>query len=375
MNPGVTKAINQALQALRNPAADPKSALLVFGLIGVVLLLVLLVVVLVVSIVQDSRRKPVSGGPSGRRPVSPRAKAGRVAFAVTVFALLVVAWNVSVADRTCARCHNTSQAIASHKKDTHAKVSCRDCHVAPGLGGAFTATAHGVVNAASLLPGGPEKTPSTADVSNGACLRCHSAVVDGVTLARGIRMRHSDVLQVGYACTDCHNTAGHGAKVRRARYPQMSQCIVCHDGKKAPSACVTCHSTDVGKASRKPTDVYVKAQVPTDTCRGCHPMKKCIACHGLELPHSQQFVNGFHARKALESPKTCIKCHSVKDKCNNCHDFGVDRNGLPTTPHDSQGAFVTWHPKASGPGMGTCSCHDMDRQRFCNYCHGKQPDH
>jgi hypothetical protein len=202
----------------------------------------------------------------------------------------------------------------------------------------------------------------------------------GVVTVGGIRMRHTDVLGIGYECTDCHASAGHTPKTPSPRKAMMAQCVQCHDGKKAPSACSTCHSKDVGTSSASKTNIadMPKAPITPDGCRGCHTMKTCVDCHGLELPHSDQFKGGYHARKALLEPQTCVKCHSVKEFCNGCHQFGVSSSGLPTGPHGSVSAFVQMHRKAGSMNAesASCSCHTAGgpRKDFCAKCHAKQPE-
>lgn len=374
--------VELALGALRNPAANPRAALLVFLAAGIVLLGVVLFVYLAITFVQDALHPAPAPEPPAPAEAARRQRRRRIVWAVVVClsaALLVAGWNVGTSDAVCSRCHADEKAVASHAKESHASASCRSCHVSPGVRGVFSATVSAAGNARVQFLNWSKPVGSETVVTNEACLSCHRAITSGAVLARGIRMVHSDVLAVGYACTDCHNTAGHGTAVKRPRYPQMSQCIMCHDGVKAKSECSGCHSTDVGTVTREPGDFYVKAHIPVQTCRGCHPMKACIDCHGLELPHSLEFLQGGHARKALLQPQICAKCHSTKGFCNNCHQFAVTSKDLPVNPHAADTtAYLSWHTKVSGAGLGSCSCHTgrtaITREQFCAYCHGTPLD-
>jgi hypothetical protein len=308
-----------------------------------------------------------------------------VIWAIVVGALLVglgFAWSYGTSDATCARCHTMNHAFVSRKTDPHANVACSRCHVAPGASGAFSTVVSGAGNLGVQLFKHPEdRATGEAQVQNASCLSCHENVTSGIVVAGATRMRHSDVLAVGYACTDCHGSVGHGPDgVAPARYPTMGQCVQCHDGTKATSQCAMCHSHDIGAPSAQravATDIP-KATITPDGCRGCHKMTTCINCHGIELPHSQQFKAGYHARKALLEPQVCMKCHDVATFCNGCHQFTV-KNGLPAGPHGDVNAFIAMH-KGAGPTTGggdssSCSCHTKGgpRQALCDDCHATQP--
>jgi hypothetical protein len=374
--------------ALSDPAHNATTVLVLLGVVGLVLLILLLIAYLIVTLVQDWKNPPPPPVP---RAPKREARAGTpvikaVAWTIVPAVVLVgaiVGYNYGTSDVACARCHFTKRAFASRAADTHAKVACSSCHVAPGAAGAFAAAASGLTNLRIELVSHPADSGSTeVQVQSSACLSCHGSVASGVVVAGGIRMRHSDVLAVGYACTDCHSTVGHGPRaVVPARRATMAQCVQCHDGRKAPGACATCHSRDVGVKSgeRAVTTDIPKATITPNGCRGCHPMTTCINCHGLELPHSDAFIQGYHARKALLEPQVCVKCHDTKTFCNGCHQFTV-KNGLPTGPHGSVSDFVAMHkgagPISGGPDSASCSCHTKGgpRQPLCDDCHAKQPE-
>jgi hypothetical protein len=372
--------------ALKDPTAHAPMVLLVLVAAGAILMIVLSLVYLIVTLIRDWRNPPPV---VVRQAAAPREKAEGVtavrvlvwAAAVAIVATAAVSgYRYGVSDKTCARCHFTSAAIASHARDTHAKVACSACHVTPGPAGAVAAVAHGVRNVTfQAVSQSEEATSAEARVDSASCLSCHNSVTSGVVIAGSIRMRHSDVIAVGYACTDCHGGVGHVNRVVRPRYPTMGQCVQCHDGKKASSACSTCHSGDVGVPSgaRAAQLDIPKATIHPDGCRGCHSMNTCIQCHGLELPHSDAFKNGSHARKALLEPQTCVKCHDITTFCNGCHQFTV-KNGLPASPHGTVSAFIEMHKKSGSANdeSASCSCHTQGgpRAHLCADCHGKQPE-
>lgn len=366
-------AFDRAISALRSPADDPLTALLVIAGIVIVLLILVLVGLIFASDTRTIRPGSATRLNDESRTSRSGPKRRRVALLViaVVLASAVSGWHYGVSDRACSGCHQISAAVTSHSEATHSSAPCRKCHVPPGVSGSLLARISGAGN---LVGASFNESAQDTGVRNSACLRCHVEVVDGTLLARGIRMRHSDVLAVGYACTACHNTAGHGSAVTRARYPEMAQCVMCHDGVQAAGDCETCHATDVGEATREPSDLYAKAPLETDSCRGCHPMQPCIDCHGLELPHSAEFVAGFHARPGLLEPETCVKCHEIGPFCNRCHNFPIGSDGMWTSAHGYGGQGGKWHAPSPPEEDGACSCHRLDTRAYCDYCHGPQPE-
>jgi hypothetical protein len=374
-----SQALAGVLVALRNPADNPATVLLALGVLAVVVLIAMLILWYVMMGGPGPREAQAAGEPIPKE-AAPRSRRRALTLAlVALVAALAVAGSIyATSDAACARCHVNASAVASHAKSSHSNASCRSCHVGPGVRNAFIANVTGVRNIVHGLRRSTTSTPSVI-IGNEACLACHAKVANSVVVARGVRMRHQDVLEVGYVCIDCHNTAGHGEAVKRVQSPKMSQCIACHDGRKVANACTLCHSDDVGVAGRTPGQGFLKVHIEFDSCRGCHSMKTCIDCHGLELPHSKEFIAGAHARKGHLEPKTCLKCHTVQGFCNNCHLFNSDPStGLPVGPHEHEGDFVKWHTRISAQTTLSCPCHVADRglpnrQQFCDFCHGPQP--
>lgn len=369
--------LETANSALRDPASNPIVALL--SLAGIALVLLLAILGLYLVVLSFERRPKDERAPDEvavKKTRSARSKVLAIVLALVAVTALATGWTYSGLDRACTKCHFTSRAVESHSKGSHAEVACQSCHIGSGVSDAVLARMQGIQNAFAQLTGSASDGPVSARVRNSSCLACHEDIAAAVITARSIKIRHADILATGRACTDCHNTEGHGYEVRRALYPTMNDCLLCHDGTRAPSECGTCHSEDVGVAVRRLQRPLKQENVEKEDCRGCHSMDPCIECHGLELPHSDEFVNGFHARKAFLQPNVCRTCHSTKVFCNSCHRFTVTPNDPApwARKHANVGDFVTWHSQAKDIGLGSCSCHDNDRQKFCNYCHGPQPE-
>lgn len=162
-------------------------------------------------------------------------------------------------------------------------------------------------------------------VSTRSCTQCHDNLGTGVLTneTTGIRVQHKEPMEQGSKCTDCHSKGSSGQIVYTQK---MDSCIMCHDGKKAPSDCSTCHTKNfaAGSAAR------VKPVKGTEhslnmNCYTCHNPARCDACHGgVRMPHSQKFMTtGLHAydgASAIWNKTTkCSKCHDYKTECGKCH--------------------------------------------------------
>ena len=268
----VREALRIGRDALVDPGSDPIAALIALAAVVLALLVAILVFYLILLTFESK------GRPRAEQVAAPkRSRSGPrrvVALVVTVVAIGAAAygWHYSASDDMCARCHFNAAAIESRNEGVHGEVTCRECHIGPGVDAAILQRLRGVENVVTQLVGDPSKAVR-ADVPNGACLRCHESILDGVTVARSVSMRHSDVLELGQACIDCHNTEGHGKQITRPQYPSMSQCIVCHDDERASAECSLCHGDDVGVAVRRLARPYAQTFTERQDCRGCHPME------------------------------------------------------------------------------------------------------
>ncbi|PKQ29274.1 MAG: hypothetical protein CVT60_06185 [Actinobacteria bacterium HGW-Actinobacteria-10] len=371
-------SFRRGLESLADPASNPIAAVFMLAVIVLFLLILVMLTFLALTLFTGAREEPIRRSPADKDPRHVRRRV--TAQAVSAVMLLVAAlygWNYSASNEMCVRCHYVERAIESHESGSHAQVRCKACHVGPGVDGSVLARVRGLENLVKVISGrGDPAGYASANVTNRSCLTCHEDIAQGVLLARSVRMRHVELLDIGHGCIDCHNTEGHGTSVRKPAYPRMSMCIGCHDGTRASAECETCHSEDVGVAIRRLKRPFAQITTSREDCRGCHSIVACNECHGLELPHSSQFIAGFHARKAFLEPSVCLRCHDVVKFCNACHRFSVTTVGATSWPrtHANVGPFVSWHANTPAVGLGSCLCHDDDRQRFCNNCHGPQPE-
>lgn len=294
---------------------------------------------------------------------------GPLLIPVLIVAAVVSAYAVTSTQAVCAgTCHAEQRSVVTAKKAAHAR--CVDCHTQP-LPGGFVANATDRVRMATRqLQGSPEGV--RAVVEPDACERCH-ADLSGTRTSRAarVRMRHDEPLAAGMTCTECHGAVGHDSRLQPV---SMARCLGCHDGTKASAECVTCHLTDVANAGRRTITENGRPKGELDypvvglhrrDCGGCHNQKvQCDSCHGVRMPHSARFVNGWHAKDAaFEKKAKCWKCHQEND-CSACHQVPFSAAHTPTWKRD--------HAKA--PANSQCVCH-QDRQAdappsMCAYCHG-----
>jgi hypothetical protein len=197
-----SQAIASVVAALRNPAQNPATALLALGLLADVLLIGMLVLWYVIVILPGRRedRAAAAQATTTTTTTGPEARRRRLILASisagVVLAVAMAGWTYGTSDSACARCHYTAPAVASHAKASHSHVACSGCHVGPGVRNAFIASATGAHNVVRNVQGSTTPTPSVV-INDSACLACHSDVTTGVVVARGIRMRHKDVTEVG----------------------------------------------------------------------------------------------------------------------------------------------------------------------------------
>jgi hypothetical protein len=285
-----------------------------------------------------------------------------------VFVLLVVAVAVPSTAATsgaCGWCHATENATATWRGGDHQTVACYGCHAEPGLLGGLQASASGI----SIRLGG--ETANGPRVGSLGCLECHSDVLQGIVGDR-VRVRHADLVTAGLPCTECHAGVGHESAEEPAApviaRTAMSRCLICHDDRVASAECSTCHPNRPSDTASAPSGRA--SHIPVTCGAECHAQKlvdRCIACHGLELPHPADFLST-HAPMSQKDPQLCAKCHEAASETLAC---GCHPDG------SAHGSYSTWYPRhgtqALATGPGGCRCHDDDGFASCQLCHSSDP--
>jgi len=307
-----------------------------------------------------------------------RAVAAYSLFVLVAFGI-VAAYVVSGSDAVCAgACHGENPAVlATHENDHLHRASCIACHER-GRGAGVVGS---VVSRGEMLLAWTGLLESVSDrpVSSVACMRCHDVTDGPMTSSRAnVRISHEEPLEAGMNCVDCHGSVGHLGEV--ARVPvSMDRCLSCHDGDTAAAECSECHTTDIALtgrdsvvgASERITGsgeyMYPPVVASGGDCGGCHELEaQCDPCHGLRLPHPDEFVSGYHAADAaFEKKDMCLeRCHTNYD-CQACHaPFSVGHADNWKIAHQSS------------PWDAGCGCHVDDSNvdtPICVFCHENAP--
>jgi hypothetical protein len=176
--------------------------------------------------------------------------------------------------------------------------------------------------------------------------------------------------------------------------------------------CSACHSKPASMPTSHRTDQWLRKHGDAEgldmRCALCHTQKFCQDCHGLQMPHPENWLLTQHGCAAPSEPKTCAKCHQP-DFCQTCHrdtppgshdaaDFrakhGADRSQEPLCalchgryeknsrdaclachrgvqmPHPDRYAFAHKDVASFDP-KGTClACHGLS---YCKVCHAEIP--
>lgn len=108
-----------------------------------------------------------------------------------------------------------------------------------------------------------------------------------------------------------------------------------------------------------------------DYCSTCHVKETfCDGCHGVEMPHPEEFKTTSHGEIAKAQGEKCDLCHGVDkaaaSSCDSCH-HGEKSNWT----YDAAVPWEKQHANAvTTNGVAGClgACHD---QQYCTDCHAK----
>jgi len=102
-------------------------------------------------------------------------------------------------------------------------------------------------------------------------------------------------------------------------------------------------------------------------CSTCHLLDVfCMNCHGMEIPHPEDFKTEKHPQVVAASYDKCVLCHNPEETffCDDCH------HGTKVAwDFDTAEPWTTQHAKnVSSGGVAICleACHEV---KFCSDCH------
>lgn len=380
------KLLNSINQIISNPRADPKQTLILGSALVLLIAILALIVLTIYSVISDKygskKKKVIKREVVPVRPLTTREKTTFFSIAAAIFVIIIVGVYIYAEQPSvCARCHTEKVPFKTWKKSAHNSIGCLGCHRSPGISG-YASQKIGYLRWLWNYGTSQYEKPIKSTVNNGSCTKCHSDVFDKITSKKGIRVKHKEIIKSGSRCTDCHSDTGH--EVTFIKLPSMEQCVNCHNNKIASSKCETCHMpTTPGGPDNKDRKIYPFDMPGPKNCRSCHKpttWKKCISCHGLEMPHPPNWTQK-HPRLAFINKQVCFKCHTfpqynsisphggnAKDGffCNNCHSF--------PSPHGTSERWIGLHGKLALSGRSSpeknCNCHGSASIYLCNECHG-----
>ncbi len=301
------------------------------------------------------------------------ADSGALVFVRWVFvglALLALVFTVSiayvaVAQPGCESCHLVGEYGEATIASSHASVKCMACHPGSGVLQRLSFSSN-VVNS-MLLGIVPSQGRPGASVEDAACLACHDLVLEQLTDSKGYRIQHL-TCAADRSCVDCHSSVAHGSASTWPRSSEMSVCVECHDGATASNQCDACHSGKteserIGQGAWRVTHGQdwrsAHGMGNFETCSACHPKDYCVRCHGIALPHDEDFMRE-HAVLSLTPGSLCDDCHHTSF-CSDCH--GIEM------PHPV--TFIAEHAViVAAEGDDVCiECHKASDCANCHLLH------
>jgi cytochrome c-type protein NapC/trimethylamine-N-oxide reductase cytochrome c-type subunit TorC len=285
----------------------------------------------------------------------------------------------------CATCHEMQPKVEAWEVSGHAKVGCVSCHETPRSWTQFPQT---LGERASLLARdiGLHLTRSTADadtphdgmqsdIPDSTCERCHHPARE-VSMRYGTLIDHEDHAERNDSCVSCHLWTAHPDPGIDRALLTMSQCFSCHGHTaeaEAPGTCDTCHPDDfeLKPASHEPELDWASGhgQPSIDgnqDCEMCHEAETCTDCHGVAMPHPEEWTEGdsLHVAVAQQDDEVCVACHEPAEEfCAPCHHKGYD---------SVEGAWLDVH-QDSVRERGAGGCFDCHEPTHCVTCHTTFP--
>ena len=280
--------------------------------------------------------------------------------AVVVVILVVPVWATST-PQYCSSCKATKKAGQQWERSTHAKVSCIECHIPPGVGSQVKWRSREWLNIWADYLNVSQVASKGARPGNENCLQCHT--LDTIpNESDGIRMPHQVHVDMrDLSCADCHDDVAHPGPGEARTGVSMSVCSMCHNQQGASADCEVCH------ISAPPKDVHPSNYLETHgqeatrdetACLRCHHSKAdfCDACHANPTPdHFSGDWRYTHGPTAEQDRPGCLGCHSEDTFCEQCH----------RVSHPSD--WEQTHGEVAAKSQGACQvCHP---QGMCTRCH------
>lgn len=265
----------------------------------------------------------------------------------------------------CGACHEMEPYLTAHGESGHAGVSCAECHASEGWSAPLEdgLRALGWIARKAIV-----ETIPPAAAPNGPCLDCHSDMLDEPVRSDAVIVRHSDFSEE--PCVTCHGGRAHEVSGRHYMAVHMEDCMGCHRASvRELRTCEVCHPPDAPserspgwsawRASHGKSWRQTHGMGDIEECRTCHAPQYCVSCHGVVLPHAEDWPAS-HGAEALASGgvAACTESCHAQQWCTGCH--GVEM------PHPA--GFLPAHGiEAEEAGDAVCAtCHS---RAACDECH------
>lgn len=239
-------------------------------------------------------------------------------------------------------------------------IACLDCHPSAETGDMAGMPQH--ENCTQCHEINPQMDDSK-------CQQCHlnkdnSFKSPVPILYKQVVFSHQNHASEEVLCEKCHTQIVKSFEISGTPYPDMDDCIHCHQAQKAPLNCKACHpGWDKENPPLWHKGAFKKLHGPLSRkketrCNTCHAKESCVQCHSIEEPegHNTFFKQKGHGLKTSWERKRCMACHS-SDFCRRCHES--------TLPSSHRGSFSRTH---------CYSCHLPKKETGCIVCHS-QPGH
>ncbi|MBU1023298.1 NapC/NirT family cytochrome c [bacterium] len=131
---------------------------------------------------------------------------------------------------------------------------------------------------------------------NDTCSMCHESEIPHPE--NWMNVHHVNAVKSPADCGTCH---------------KPSDCRICHNGHLMGS-----HQNNWATNHTKTTEEE------HELCALCHEKSKgdvCTSCHGVAIPHPDEFAFDHKSVASFEPDSVCFKCHDKESKCAECHDL------------------------------------------------------
>ena len=304
-----------------------------------------------------------------------------LAVAAGVVVLIVVAGFATSSPSLCGSCHEMKPSYESWSQSAHTGVKCVTCHETPREW--YGAPLRAVERARLLTrdtwrhlsgrlgePNDPSAIGRTSPMPDEICLQCHTPDRRATSGFR-ILIDHPEHARRTGSCVACHVYTAHPDAELGKPLSLMTKCYDCHgtaEHPEAPDTCETCHPADFDR--RPPShledpwmrDHGFSALADPALCSMCHEQESCDSCHGVEMPHPEEWVgeHSTHGEVAERDRKVCDRCHIEEpDSCTVCHHESFDA---------ALGTWLDQHYLESRTA-GVASCMECHEPRSCAQCH------